>query len=201
MRIENLGKDILRLVKYSLSTLPGTGVDMLVLWLFSHYVLNGYWGEYILSPIISFECAVLVNFTLAYFFVWRDRVTAFSAKSFFKHYLGYNLASTGTFLIKMCFLMLFERFFGWDVLICNLLALCFAGFMNFLLNERVVFGNGKLSRKHRFKNKPGDEGAPQGTFDPEVAEMEQEVKNLPAVPLEGISDGTEVAREVNIPVE
>lgn len=146
-RLEYYKKLVFRLAKYSASTLLGTGVDMLVLWVFSHFILSGYVGEYLISPLISFECAVLMNFVCAYFFVWRDRVTTLSPRSFLRHYLGYNLTATGSFFVKMFFLLLLERIFKWDVLICNLAALVFSGGVNFLLNERVVFGTGKLADK------------------------------------------------------
>ena len=113
---------------------------MLVLWVFAHYLLDGsYWREYILSPFISFECAVLTNFTIAYFGVWRDRISAPSFRSFMRHYAGYNLSCTGTFLVKLGLLLLLEQLFGWDVLWCNIVALCFSGLLNFTLNEKVVF--------------------------------------------------------------
>lgn len=132
---------IIRYLKFAASTLAGTAVDMLVLWLCSHYLFKGhYWGEYLLSPFISFECAVLTNFVLAYFSVWRDRVSAHTFRSFFRHYAGYNLSCTSTFLIKMGALLLIERFSGgWDVLICNILALSVSGIVNFVLNEHVIF--------------------------------------------------------------
>ena len=129
-----------RYVQFAASTLAGTAVDMLVLWVFSHYLLDGsYWREYILSPFIGFECAVLTNFVIAYFGVWRDRISARSTRSFFRHYAGYNLSCTGTFLFRLCILLLCERIFGWDVLWCNLTAMCFSGLINFALNEKVVF--------------------------------------------------------------
>ena len=59
----------------------GTAVDTAVLWLFSHFVFDGYVGEYVISPIISFECAVLSNYLFSYFGVWRERR---SAGSFFR---------------------------------------------------------------------------------------------------------------------
>ena len=135
----------LRYLRFAASTLAGTAVDMLVLWLCSDYLFKGnYWGEYLLSPFISFECAVLVNFTIAYFAVWKDRVSAYTFRSFCRHYAGYNLSCTGTFLLKMCVLLLIERFSGgWDVLICNILALCISGILNFVLNETVVFKSNK----------------------------------------------------------
>lgn len=135
-----------RYIKFAASTLAGTAVDMLVLWVFAHYLLDGsYWREYILSPFISFECAVLTNFTIAYFGVWRDRISAPSFRSFMRHYAGYNLSCTGTFLVKLGLLLLLEQLFGWDVLWCNIVALCFSGLLNFTLNEKVVF---RLKKNH-----------------------------------------------------
>lgn len=113
---------------------------MFVLWICSHYLLDGsYWREYVLSPFIGFEFAVFTNFVIAYFGVWRDRISARSTRSFFRHYLGYNLSCTGAFLIRLCILLLLERLFSWDVLWCNLTAMCFSGLINFTLNEKVVF--------------------------------------------------------------
>ena len=131
----------IRYLRFLLSTLAGTAIDMLVLWLCSDYLFKGYyWGEYLLSPFISFECAVLVNFALAYFAVWKDRISARNLRSFLHHYAGYNLSCTGTFLLKIVVLLFIERSSGgWDVLICNILALCVSGILNFALNEMLVF--------------------------------------------------------------
>jgi len=129
-----------RYIKFAVSTLAGTAVDMIVLWLCSDYLLpNVYWGEYLLAPFISFECAVLTNFIMAYYAVWRERISARTFRSFMRHYAGYNLSCTGTFLFKMGILLLVERLFGLDVLWCNIIALCFSGIANFLLNEFVIF--------------------------------------------------------------
>ncbi len=137
--MQKLRTTLIRLVSFSASTLVGTGVDMLVLWLLSDYALTTYMGEYLLSPLISFECAVLANFIVAYFVVWRDRIRKRSTRSFFRHFVGYNLSCTAGFLVKMCFLLLIEHFFAWDVLLCNLTALVFSGLFNFAMNEWVVF--------------------------------------------------------------
>lgn len=134
----------IRLFKFSLSTLAGTAVDMLVLWIFKQFVFKGwYYGEYMISPVISFFFAVLTNFSLAYFIVWKDRVSKRSVRSFFRHFAGYGISSLGGFIVKMGLLLLIEKIFHWDVLICNLVALCFSGLLNFALNEWVVFGKRK----------------------------------------------------------
>jgi putative flippase GtrA len=129
------------LAKFSMSTLAGTAVDMLVLWVFKQFVFKGwYYGEYMISPVISFFFALLTNFSLAYFIVWKDRVSHRSLRSFLRHFAGYGISSLGGFLVKMGLLLLIEKLFHFDVLICNLLALCVSGLVNFAMNEWVVFG-------------------------------------------------------------
>ena len=117
----------------------GTVVDTAVLWLLSHFMFSRYAGDYLLAPVISFECAVFTNYCTAYFFIWGDRVKPRSTRSFFKKYLFYNLSATSVFLIKMCFLLLFEWLFNWGVVMCNLAALCVSGLINFSMGEWVIF--------------------------------------------------------------
>ena len=128
-----------RFPKFVATSLVGTVVDTVVLWLFSHHVFGGYVGKVILSPIISFECAVLTNFTVSYFFTWKDRISQRSVRSYLRHYAAYNASCTGTFLLKMGFLMLIQWLTKWDVVICNLLALCVSGLVNYSMNEFVIF--------------------------------------------------------------
>lgn len=128
-----------RLPKYVLGTLTGTTVDTLVLWVFSHLVFHHYVGQCIISPIISFECAVFVNFLVCSNFTWKDRVDKHSIGSFLKRYAAFNVSCTGGFLIKMGALLLIQYLTQWDVVICNLLALLVSGTFNFLMNEFVIF--------------------------------------------------------------
>ena len=130
---------IKRLPKFIGVNALGTVVDTVVLWVFSHYILRGYIGEYITSPIISFECAVLSNYMLSYFGVWKDRSQRHNAKAFARKYLMYNLSSSAVFIFKMGLLLLLELAFKWDVVICNLVALCISGLINFVLGEWVIF--------------------------------------------------------------
>ena len=47
-----------RYAKFIGTSVAGTIVDTLVLWLLSDFIFTGgYWGEYIISPVISFQCA------------------------------------------------------------------------------------------------------------------------------------------------
>ena len=130
---------IKRLPKFVGVNLIGTVVDTAVLWVFSHYIFNGYVGEYIFSPIISFECAVLSNYIFSYFGVWKDRSQRHNAKAFAQKYIMYNLSSSAVFIFKMGLLLLLELAFKWDVVVCNLAALCVSGLLNFALGEWVIF--------------------------------------------------------------
>jgi putative flippase GtrA len=133
-------KKLLRFLKFSLSTLGGTAVDCLVMWLlaevlFPQVEIVGLF----LAPTISFECAVFTNFTLAYFFVWSDRVGERSASGYFRRFLPYNISCIAAFLIKMIPFVLIRHFAGFNVVVCNLLALIFSGIFNFVINEWFIF--------------------------------------------------------------
>ena len=142
MTSKDLLDKLYRLVKFTASTVAGTVVDLLVLWIFKQFIFRGwYYGEYMISPAISFCFAVFTNYTLAYFVVWKDRISQRGIRSFFRHFAGYALSCLGGFLIKLCFLLVIERIFHWDVLICSVLAQILSGGFNFVLNEWVVFGN------------------------------------------------------------
>lgn len=134
---------LVRYAKFAGTSAVGSIVDTLVLWLLSDLVFGrGYWGEYIISPLISFQCAVAVNYTISYFYVWKDRTRKrpdASARRFFKLYGAYNLSNSAVFMFRLGILLLIERFTGWDVVICNLVAMCFSGIINFVINNLVIF--------------------------------------------------------------
>ena len=132
-RISELAK---RFPKFVGVNAIGTIIDTAVLWLFSHFVFDGYVGEYVISPVISFECAVMSNYLFSYFGVWRERR---SAGSFVLKYIMYNISSSLVFTMKLGVILLLERLFGWNVVICNLAALCLSGLINFSLSEWVIF--------------------------------------------------------------
>lgn len=136
---------LLRYIRFLGASAAGTAVDMLILWLLSDFVFTkGYWGEYILSPLISFQCAVMVNYTVFYFYVWRDRVASSGSISFFlRRYLRYNLSCSSVFLLRYGLILLIGRLTSWDVVVCSLLAMCVSGVINFLLTNNLVFRSGK----------------------------------------------------------
>ena len=140
---------LIRYAKFAGTSAVGSVVDTLVLWLLSDLVFNkGYWGEYIISPFISFQCAVAVNFTISYFYVWKDRTRKrpdASVRRFFKLFGAYDISVSVVFLFRLGVLLLIERFTGWDVVICNLIAMCFSGIINFTINNLLIFKKKKIS--------------------------------------------------------
>lgn len=140
-----------RYLKYISTSAVGTLVDTLVLWLLSDFVFkNGYWKELILSPAISFQCAVATNFTLAYFYIWRDRTRDWSGSKkqrSIRLFLAYDLSCSAVFLLRLGIMLLIEKFTGWDVVICNLLAMCFSGILNFTIENRLIFKKNKASNQ------------------------------------------------------
>ena len=140
---------LIRYAKFAGTSAVGSVVDTLVLWLLSDLVFTkGYWGEYILSPFISFQCAVTVNFTISYFYVWKDRTRKRpdpSVRRFFRLFGAYDLSTSAVFLFRLGVLLLIERFTGWDVVICNLIAMCFSGIINFTINNLLIFKKKKIS--------------------------------------------------------
>lgn len=133
---------MIRYLKFMGTSVVGTIVDTLVLWILSDFIFTkGYWGEYIISPAISFQCALTANFLISYFYVWKDRtvVSGASAKRFFKLYFAYNLSGSAVFLLRLGALLIIEKFTGWDVVICNLMAMCVSGVLNFAINNMVIF--------------------------------------------------------------
>ena len=131
---------VLKYLKFMASRGVGTLVDTLILWVCSHFIFGGgYAATYLLSPIISFEFAVMSNFLCSYFWIWSSRVSQKNMSSFWRHFVAFNLSSMAGFVVKMCFLLLFERIFGWHVVVCNLAALAISGVLNYFLSDAVVF--------------------------------------------------------------
>ena len=140
---------LLKFAMFSVTSVAGTIVDLVLHWALSAYVFRGnYWGSFCVAPTISFEMSAITNFLIAYFFVWKERISQRSTRSFFRHYAGYNATATGVFFIKLLAMQGFHLLLvalGWfqgksyEPVLCNLLALCISGCFSFVLNEFVVF--------------------------------------------------------------
>ena len=60
-------------------------------------------------------------------------------KSYLKHFLKFNASYASVFFLKMLLLLGLERLTRWDVVWCNLIAVTICGFVNFFMNEKVIF--------------------------------------------------------------
>lgn len=140
---------ISKVSKFIVSNILGTVIDTTVLWICSCFIFTdyGYVGEYLVSPLISFEFAVFTNYLCSWYFIWRDRAKRYRRSAFARKYLAYNLSSSAIFLIKMSILLLLERLFGWNVIICNLVALCLSGCINFAMGEWVIFRKNEITSR------------------------------------------------------
>ena len=136
--------NMFRFIKFAGSSLVGGTVDMLLVWLLSGYVFNGYWGDVIISPIISFECSVIVGFTFCWYFVWNDRISNKSGRSFLKHLMVYNASNIGVFGIRMLLVVLIERIFSGNLVIINLISRLLAGLVNYMIADKMIFKKGVL---------------------------------------------------------
>ena len=127
-------------IEFVVSRLFGTGVDTFVLWICSKFIFHDYWGIYVVSPVISFEFAVFSNFVCSYYWIWKERITNKNIKDFTYRFLIFNFSSVLGFLVKMLFLLLFQKIFGWNVVYCNLAALLISGLFTYFLAETIIFG-------------------------------------------------------------
>lgn len=141
-----MSKRFKTLIEYSefvLTRVFGTGVETFILWICSEYLFESYFWVYIFSPVVGFEFAVMSNFLFSYFWIWGARIKNKSFHNFLYRFSLFNLSSITGFLVKMIFLLIFERIFGWNVIYCNLVALLISGLLNFFLADMWVFRNKK----------------------------------------------------------
>ncbi|MBE6223210.1 MAG: GtrA family protein [Bacteroidales bacterium] len=146
-----------KFIVFSLTSVAGTIVDLGLHWVLSEYVFDGsYWGSFWIAPTISFELATLTNFFIAYYWVWKERVSKpGSLRSLVRHCVAYNATCIGGYLIKLGAMQGFHFLFvsqGWfqdlsvEPVLCNLLGLCFSGCFNFVMNEFVIFNKAKVKK-------------------------------------------------------
>ena len=150
MPLRRSWKEILqKLLMFSLTSVAGTIVDLGLHWVLCNYSFRGnYWGSYWIAPTISFEVATITNFFIAYFLVWKERVSERSLRSVVRHFLAYNLTGVGAYLLKLVAMQGMHWLFyslDWmqdstmEPVLCNFLGLFFSGGFNFFMNEFVIF--------------------------------------------------------------
>ena len=154
----NRKMEILRkFIVFSLTSVAGTIVDLGLHWIRSKFAFDGsYWGSFWIAPTISFEVATLTNFFIAYYWVWKERVSKpGSMRSLVRHCIAYNATCVGGYIIKLAAMQGFHFLFvsldlfqdlSVEPVLCNLLGLCFSGCFNFVMNEFVIFNKAKVKK-------------------------------------------------------
>ncbi|MCK4338915.1 MAG: GtrA family protein [Candidatus Cloacimonetes bacterium] len=127
-----------RFLKFALRGIVGSAVDTAVLFILARFFFHSYFTTYILAPSISFEIAILSTYIICYFWVWNLRVNN-NKRDFLHRIPAYNLSAVISFGVKLGMLVIIERIFHFDVVICNLIALLFSGTVNFFVGEKIIF--------------------------------------------------------------
>lgn len=127
-----------RFLKFALRGIVGSAVDTTVLFILTRFFFHSYFTTYILAPSISFEIAILSTYIICYFWVWNRRVNN-NKRDFLHRIPAYNLSAVISFGVKLGMLVIIERIFHFDVVICNLIALLFSGTVNFFVGEKIIF--------------------------------------------------------------
>ena len=127
-----------RFVKFHITGLSGTVVDMAVLFALSRFAFQTDFQIYYLAPVISFEISAFYNYNISLFWVWRDRRVSGQLK-YFPRFLQFNLARIVGFAVRMIILLSVKEVFALDVLWCNLAGLSVSGIVNFLAGEKIIF--------------------------------------------------------------
>jgi putative flippase GtrA len=124
--------------KFVSTNAVGTVVDTVTLWLLATFLLESQTEQYVLGPILSFQLAVLNNFSLSYFWIWKGRVQR-TLRDFARRFLFYNLNSFLVFLLKLLLLLVVAVLFQLHVVYCNLIALSITGLVNFFIQDKLIF--------------------------------------------------------------
>ena len=103
-------KDLLKTFsKFFVSNILGTIVDTIVLWLFAHlvfsdtfYIWTPYFSRNIISPVISFEFAVLTNYLCAYMPAESGDESVFAFADVTTGYLAVSRSSVQSFECEFC---------------------------------------------------------------------------------------------------
>lgn len=134
-------ESIIRFIKFAGGSLIGGTVDMSLVWLLTRYLFDGYWGDVIISPMISFEASVIVNFTFFWFFIWNDRIGNGGKHTFFKRLLAYNVSNVGIFAFRMLLVVVMEKIVGGNLVVINLFGRILSGLLNFIICDKLIFRN------------------------------------------------------------
>lgn len=131
---------LVRFIKFAGVGLIAGTVDISLVWVLTKFVFGGYYGQVMISPIISYECSIIVGFVFSWYFIWNDRLSSGSRKEFWTRLMAYNISNVGIFAIRVLLVMLFEWLWnGGNLVIINTVGRILAGLVNFVITDKLIF--------------------------------------------------------------
>ena len=133
-------KTIVRFIKFAGVGMVAGTVDISLVWVLTKFIFAGYFGQVILSPVISYECSVLVAFAFSWYFIWNDRLSTGGRSEFWKRLAAYNVSNVGIFALRVLLVMMFEKIWdGGNLVIINTVSRILAGLLNFVITDKLIF--------------------------------------------------------------
>ena len=133
-------KTIVRFIKFAGVGMVAGTVDISLVWVLTKFIFAGYFGQVILSPVISYECSVLVAFAFSWYFIWSDRISSGNKREFWTRLVAYNLSNVGIFALRVLLVMAFEKLWdGGNLVLINTISRILAGLLNFVITDKLIF--------------------------------------------------------------
>ena len=129
-----------------LCSTSGTIVELVVVWLCSTFLFHNYVEQYVVSPVIAFECAVVVDFVFYSRILWRKRLKSIGFRSYLVRLLKFNLSATGVYLLRLALIQAMGLAWHLHVVWCEMISMCFSGTLNYTISENLIFKKTKPLR-------------------------------------------------------
>ena len=149
MKSRKLKLHLRRLVIFMLCSTSGTIVELVVVWLCSTFLFHNYVGQYVVSPIIAFECAVVVDFVFYSRILWRKRSKGIGFRSYLVRLLKFNLSASGVYLLRLALIQAMGLAWHLHVVWCEMISMCFSGTLNYIISENLIFKKNKPQKNSK----------------------------------------------------
>ncbi|MBQ2133320.1 MAG: GtrA family protein [Bacteroidales bacterium] len=134
------GGTMVRFIKFAGVGLVAGTVDISLVWALTKFIFGGYYGQMVVSPVISYECSIIVGFVFSWYFIWNDRLSTGGRSEFWKRLAAYNVSNVGIFALRVLLVMMFEKIWdGGNLVIINTVSRILAGLLNFVITDKLIF--------------------------------------------------------------
>lgn len=131
---------MVRFIKFAGVGLVAGTVDISLVWVLTKFIFGGYYGQMVVSPVISYECSIIVGFVFSWYFIWNDRLSTGGRSEFWKRLATYNVSNVGIFALRVLLVMMFEKIWdGGNLVIINTVSRILAGLLNFVITDKLIF--------------------------------------------------------------